>query len=115
MDLAVSRPVGAAAVVLSVSGEVTARTVPELRSRLADLLAPGDRYLVLDLQGVTFLDSAGLQVILGLLRTLPDLGVDLRLVFTQYYLQKLLRVLGIWKLFTVSATVEEAVQQPQPA
>ena len=51
--------------VLSVSGEIDMQTVPELRSKV-DELDVAHRTLVLDLDGVGFVDSSGLGSLLGI-------------------------------------------------
>jgi anti-sigma B factor antagonist len=53
------------AVVLAVDGEIDAMTAPRLRASVAEALRRLDgRPLVVDLTGVTFLGSPGLQVLL---------------------------------------------------
>jgi anti-sigma B factor antagonist len=60
-DVSVTRrPDGIARV--SVHGEIDVATVPALQLRLRDLRGPGS-HVVLDLDGVAFMDSAGLRVI----------------------------------------------------
>ena len=49
------------AVVLSVSGEVDLATAPRLRERLVQLVTDGHRCVVVDMAGVDFLDSTGLD------------------------------------------------------
>ena len=48
-------------VVVSIHGPVDARTAPELRDRLRDVIdGQGNRHVVLDLRGTTLVDPAGL-------------------------------------------------------
>ena len=46
-------------------GDVDAHTAPELRAHLLELLRSGDRHLVVDLDGVEFMDSSGLGVLVA--------------------------------------------------
>jgi anti-sigma B factor antagonist len=50
---------------LSMAGELDVFTAPVLRAALQEAPIGPDETLVLDLRGVTFLDSSGLAVILG--------------------------------------------------
>jgi anti-anti-sigma factor len=50
--------------VLTLRGELDPHTAPQLRSRIDEALANGKVDLVLDLAGVTFIDSSGLRVVL---------------------------------------------------
>ena len=51
--------------VLAVSGEVDVATVPRLREQLHGLVAQGSNKIIVNLDGVDFLDSTGLGVLLG--------------------------------------------------
>jgi anti-sigma B factor antagonist len=46
------------------SGEVDMGTVGQVREQLETVTATGAKHVVLDLRGVTFLDSTGLQLVL---------------------------------------------------
>jgi anti-sigma B factor antagonist len=51
--------------VVAVSGEVDLSTVPTLEAAIADALSPKPKALVVDLSGVDFLASAGLQTLVA--------------------------------------------------
>ena len=51
--------------VLAVSGEVDVATVPRLREQLHGLVAQGSNKIIVNLDGVDFLDSTGLGVLVG--------------------------------------------------
>lgn len=55
-------------IVVVASGEIDLASSPELRSLLHDLLDDDAEVLVLDLQGVSFIDSSGLGVLVGVLQ-----------------------------------------------
>ena len=54
--------------VLSVQGEVDVYTAPQFREQLIQLVDQGQRSILVDLEGVEFLDSTGLGVLVGGLR-----------------------------------------------
>jgi anti-sigma B factor antagonist len=56
--------------VLLPKGEIDALTAPALGRRLLDLAEEGKTSVVVDLSGVTFMDSTGLGVLLNALRAL---------------------------------------------
>ncbi len=51
-------------VVVAPVGEIDLSTVPQLRAALDEVSDAGFKQIVLDLRGVTFLDSSGLKLIL---------------------------------------------------
>ncbi|MDG9710572.1 STAS domain-containing protein [Streptomyces sp. DH10] len=51
-------------VVARVSGDMDYLTTPAFRPQFKELIARGDRFIVLDLSGMSFCDSAGLNILL---------------------------------------------------
>jgi anti-sigma B factor antagonist len=94
---------------LSVAGEVDMATAPLLRDALVQLAAehPGAR-AVIDLDGVTFLDSLGLGVLLGGLRRMHTTGGDLALVCTNRRLLEVLASCRLDRVFDIHRSVAEA-------
>lgn len=54
--------------VVTVSGDIDLESAPRVRQAIADAISAGRNRVVLDLTGVTFLDSIGLGVAVGGLR-----------------------------------------------
>ncbi len=94
---------------LSVAGEVDMATAPRLRDALVQLAAehPGAS-AVLDLDGVVFLDSLGLGVLLGGLRRMHTTGGDLALVCTNPRVLELLASCRLDRVFDIHTSVAEA-------
>jgi anti-sigma B factor antagonist len=51
---------------LTVTGELDIATAPQLDEAAAELLANGIRQLLIDLSGLSFIDSSGLRTLIGL-------------------------------------------------
>ncbi len=75
---AVLRPAGSTTTVVVVRGEVDRETGPALLACLLGQLKPAGRALLVDLRAVTFLDAAGLRVLLTARQTARGAGVPLR-------------------------------------
>lgn len=95
--------------VISVSGEVDLLTAPVLRERMTASVESADGGMVLDLSGVTFLDSSGLGVILGAHRRLRERDRSLQLVATAPAVIKILTLTGLDKVFDVHDSVDDAL------
>ena len=98
--------------VLAVSGEVDVATVPRLREQLHGLVAEGHTRIVVDLDGVDFLDSTGLGVLVGALKRVRSNDGELSLVCTQPRIRKVFEVTGLTKVFSLYDSVDEAVASP---
>jgi len=61
-------------VVAPLSSRLDAAGCGEFRLRVEDVLRRGQRRVVLDLSAVTFIDSTGLSVIIGAVRSLSEDG-----------------------------------------
>jgi anti-sigma B factor antagonist len=95
--------------VVSVAGEVDVYTAPQLRQRLLDLGEQGRHRIVVDMDGVEFLDSTGLGVLVGGLRRVRHHGGALRLVCGQDRIVKIFRITGLDKVFDLYDSVDAAV------
>lgn len=95
--------------VLSVRGEVDVYTAPRLRERLVELVAQGKHQIIVDLEGVDFLDSTGLGVLVGGLKRLRSHDGDLGLVCTQPRILKVFEITGLTKVFSIHDSVDAAL------
>ncbi|HET9732122.1 MAG TPA: STAS domain-containing protein [Acidimicrobiales bacterium] len=94
--------------VLAVRGEVDVYTAPRLRERLVEMVSQGHHKVVVDLEGVDFLDSTGLGVLVGGLKRLRSHDGDLTLVCTQRRILKVFEITGLTKVFSIHDSVEAA-------
>jgi anti-sigma B factor antagonist len=94
--------------ILAVKGEVDVYTAPRLREKLVDLVSQGHRHIVVDLDGVDFLDSTGLGVLVGGLKRLRSNSGDMSLVCTQARILKVFEITGLTTVFSISKSVDEA-------
>ena len=95
--------------VLAVHGEVDVSTAPRLRQQLVELASAGNDRAVVDLEGVDFLDSTGLGVLVGGLKRLRSHDGDLGLVCTQSRILKVFEITGLTKVFAIHDSVDAAV------
>jgi anti-anti-sigma factor len=79
-------------VVISVAGEVDMATAPQLDACLCEHT---DADVVVDLSGVTFLDSTGLSTLVSARRSLRETGHTLRTTGEQDHIRAVLEVAGL--------------------
>lgn len=95
--------------VVSIFGELDVATAPALREKLIDLVGDGTSQLVLDLEGVDFLDSTGLGTIISALKRVRTHGGDMRLVCTQGRIRRLFEITGLDKAVPLLPDLDAAV------
>ncbi|GAB3654456.1 anti-sigma factor antagonist BldG [Nocardioides korecus] len=101
MDLSLeTREVGSRTIV-SVGGEIDVYTAPKLRDQIGELVTDGRHDLLIDLEGVDFLDSTGLGVLVGGLKKVRAQDGSMELICSQDRLLKIFRITGLAKVFTI--------------
>ncbi|MGH2787503.1 MAG: anti-sigma factor antagonist [Actinomycetota bacterium] len=94
--------------VVDVKGEIDVYTAPKLREKLIELVSEGSYDVVVNLEGVDFLDSTGLGVLVGALKRVKAHDGSLALVCTQDKILKIFKITGLTKVFPIHSSVEEA-------
>ncbi|KPV51652.1 hypothetical protein SE17_19995 [Kouleothrix aurantiaca] len=90
---------------------IDAFSAPKLRARLDGMLEQGTTRFVLDLTAVPFLDSAGMAVLVSLLKRTRQLGGDVRLVWpTEEAAKRILRLTKFDQVFTMAESVSAAMK-----
>jgi anti-sigma B factor antagonist len=97
-----------AAAVITVHGEIDIATAPQLREHLAAAVAGGGP-VVVDLLGVSFLDSTALGALIGGLRASREADIPLQLVVAEPRILKVFEITGLDTVFTVVPTLADAV------
>jgi anti-sigma B factor antagonist len=96
--------------VVSASGEIDVATAPPLRERLLALSASGEPTVVVNLLGVTFLDSTALGVLVGALKRCREAGGDLPLVIDEPRILRVFEITGLTGVFSIFESVEAALE-----
>ncbi len=95
--------------VVAVTGEIDVTSAEVLRDTLAGLATAEQPDVVVDLRGVTFLDSTALGVLVGAHKRSRELGGELRLAVTEPRILKIFEITGLTEVFTIAATPEAAL------
>jgi anti-sigma B factor antagonist len=96
--------------VIAVHGGLDLDTAPGLQRALIQAIdeRPGRR-LVVDLEGVDFIDSAGLGLLAGGLKRARSTGGDLVLVATGRTVLRVLELTGLTRVFEIHESLAAAV------
>jgi anti-sigma B factor antagonist len=88
--------------IMSVGGEIDLYTAPRLHGELVTALSGGGpEQIVVDMSGVEFCDSTGMNVLLAAHRRAREQGGDLELAAPRPAIKKILQVTGLETVFTV--------------
>jgi anti-sigma B factor antagonist len=95
-------------VIAAATGEIDLSTVSQLRERLFELADSGGT-LIVDLNRVTFIDSAGLGALVSAARRADAHGGSLYAVCSRPQTRKLLWLTGVDRRIPLAATVDGAL------
>lgn len=95
--------------VAKVTGRLDFASAATARDRFAETIAAGQKYLIVDLNRVDFVDSAGLGALIGGMRRARQAGGDLRIANPNEQVSMLLSLTSLDQVLKVHATVEEAI------
>ncbi len=115
MSLKISaRQVGNVAV-LDLSGRITlGEAAGSLRDGIKDLLAKDQKYIVLNLADVTYIDSSGLGELVGGFATVNNRGGRLKLLNLQQRVHELMQITKLYSVFEIFADEVEIVRSFEP-
>ena len=97
--------------VLALDGRIVfGEETSSIRDQVKTLLAGGKKKLVLNMEKVTYVDSTGLGMLVGVRQSVKTANGQLRLSNVEARYSELLKMTQLWPLFDVSASEAEAVR-----
>jgi anti-sigma B factor antagonist len=96
--------------IVSVAGEIDAYTAPKLREAIIPLAEESNPNITINLKNVSYMDSTGLGVFVGLLKSVRKNGGQLNLVELSDRLERLFSITGLSDIIDISSKSEGGVQ-----
>ncbi|AZU64553.1 anti-sigma factor antagonist [Neobacillus mesonae] len=103
MDLKIEKQKNDREIEVKLAGEIDAFTAPKLREELLPLAEGGNKTIIVNLQDVSYLDSTGLGVFVGLFKQLKNTGGELQLIELSDRLKRLFEITGLSHVMNISA------------
>lgn len=101
MELNVSSASQGGHAVVTVDGELDLYTAPRLQAVLASLLRERVDRVVVDLSGIEFCDSTGMNVLLSAMKRIREQGGTLELAAPRPAVRRILQITGLDTVFSV--------------
>ena len=92
---------------VALHGRLDSMTAPAVEREIGELVLAGTRQLLIDLNDVTFVSSAGLRVFISAQQQLSQVGGEVVLVAVRGQTEELLRLSGLLDLFRVVGSAEQ--------
>src|SRR5512135_526903 len=97
------------ALVISLKGRLDAVTTPMLEKDLTELMAGGERLVVLNLKDLDYISSAGLRTILAATKRLKEKQGRLHLASLKSVVREVFDISGFSSIIPVFETVDGAI------
>lgn len=97
--------------IIVVSGEIDAFQVDELKDALRRVCEESEKYAILSLEQVNYIDSSGLGALISGLKKFREKDGDLFLVFNHPRLQRIFSITDLDKAFSIFTSLEQALKK----
>ncbi|GLY11797.1 anti-sigma factor antagonist [Bacillus badius] len=94
---------------VKIAGEIDAYTAPKLRETVFPYTEKDQARIVIDLSEVSYMDSTGLGVFVGLFKSLNANGGTLQLIGLSERLRRLFDITGLADIMNINSEVEGGV------
>lgn len=102
MDLSIAKHQNDMEIFVQVGGEIDAYTAPKLREELLPLAEGKNKSITVNLKDVSYMDSTGLGVFVGLFKQLDKNDGELKLVELSDRLKRLFQITGLSNIMNIS-------------
>lgn len=96
-------------VIVEVEGDLDIATAGDLQEHVLSAVEEHGPWLILDLTGLDFMDSSGLNVVINIYRSVKEHGGSLALAAPNERVTKVVRLVGLHRQVAVHRTVPAAV------
>jgi anti-sigma B factor antagonist len=110
MNLGIQQLIKDKSKVLKLNGEVDAYTAPKLRETLIPLTEEKDAEVIVDLHEVQYMDSTGLGIFVGALKSSKEFGSTLKLRGMTERVRRLFEITGLSEIMDIDNDIEEGAQ-----
>lgn len=97
--------------ILALEGYLDAHTAPEFENAVQREVDAGNRRIIVDCQGLTYISSAGLGVFMSFLEEIRDAGGDIKICGPSPKVLQVFEILGFPALFDMLPDVPAAAKR----
>lgn len=95
--------------VVDLIGQLDTPRHGELQKKLFEIIEKGEKKIVVNCTGLTYISSSGLRVLLVGLKKINSMGGELRLCGLRDNIREILVIAGFTSIFSIYPSLEEAV------
>jgi len=96
--------------IINAAGRLDTTTASDFESRCLEMISSGDQNIVIDLQGIEYISSAGLRSILSVGKKVRADGGNLVFCNLKGMVREVFEISGFSSIFTIHDTREQALE-----
>lgn len=96
--------------ILNADGEIDVYTAPQFKEAVNSIIAAGQKHLIINMAGVSYMDSSGFATLLSATRRLRPQGGTVNLVKCAGAIDRILKITRLNTIFGIYDSVDDAVQ-----
>lgn len=97
--------------IVKITGEIDISNAFDVKKFIHEnILNKGEKYCILDFKNLSYIDSSGLGIIVGLHKTFKLQGGEIVLVNLNENIRKLFELTNLDRILNVKSTVEEGIK-----
>jgi anti-sigma B factor antagonist len=100
---------GVTVTVIDIVGDLDARTAPDFKDQLKDVVESGKVNLIINLEQVSYMDSAGLGVLVSGLKNANRASGDLKIVGMQTDVRNIFELTRLNQVFSIFDSEDDAL------
>ncbi|UCG13385.1 MAG: STAS domain-containing protein [Deltaproteobacteria bacterium] len=97
--------------ILELLGRLDSNTSPEFEKRLFEVIEDGAKSVVVDFEGLDYISSAGLRVLLKATKELKRSQGKMVLCSMKEYIKEVFEIAGFVSIFPIASTVDHALEE----
>ncbi len=95
--------------ILDVEGEIDVYTAPQFKEAVNKVIADGQKHLIINMAGITYMDSSGFGTLLSATKKLRPQGGTVNLVQCNRAIDRILKITRLNTVFATYDSVDEAI------
>jgi anti-sigma B factor antagonist len=99
---------------VTIQGDVDIATSPQVKEVIGNIMAGGCHNLIIDLQGVRYIDTTGMVVLVHALKRIREKQGRIVIVCVNARICKFFALTGLQHVFTIYDSIESALKSFQP-
>ncbi|MFO7727312.1 MAG: STAS domain-containing protein [Desulfonatronovibrio sp.] len=98
------------ALIITAAGRLDTTTAADFESKCLEIISPEDKNIIIDLQGIEYISSAGLRSILSVGKKVRSDGGNLIFCNLKGMVREVFEISGFSSIFTIHDTLEQALE-----